>query len=62
MDSSSIDRRGFFKAAGAAAAGIALADMLSGSEARAAGLPVGDFSRTPGTRTRPSPASTRPIP
>jgi len=58
------DRRGFFKTAGAAAAGLALAEALGGSRAHAEDG-RGDFirsaracsiSRTPGTRTRRSPA------
>ena len=45
-DKPNVDRRGFFKTAGAAAAGFALAEVLTGGEARAAGLSARDFIRT----------------
>jgi kynurenine formamidase len=45
-DKPNVDRRGFFKTAGAAAAGFALAEVLTGGEAHAAGLSARDFIRT----------------
>jgi kynurenine formamidase len=46
LDRPNVDRRNFFKAAGASAAGLALAELLTSSQAQAASLSAGEFIQT----------------